>query len=508
MAISLYRKYRPDSFEKVQGQDEVVAILKESIKSDNVSHGYLLAGPRGTGKTTIARIFAKAVNCINFSKNNDVCNECEYCLAINKGEATDLIELDAASNRGIDDIRNIKENINFLPSFLKKKIYIIDEAHMLTKEAFNALLKTLEEPPADVMIIMATTEAHKLPVTILSRIQRFNLRLAKEEEILQKLKLILSSENINLDDEILKAVYKLSGGSYRDSETLLSKVITSYTIKGSLSVEELYNILGIVDKVDIENILELIQNKDPIKLKDYLEKLISNGKQPNVILDELSALIYERIILAVNSDTPVDGLYNLIDGILKIKGDIRYFNDKSQFFVLEMLRLVININPNKTVSVQPNVVPEKTEVKIEITSQENPQVNVTQKVEPQTSSVSALDSNLKDQLKEAIRQHSPRLSSFIASSDVINQGERVVIENKYKLNITIASKPENRKVIQEQLNNILGKNVALVLQEKTTGEESEPTPEQQSSTPAPRVETPRPEPKKNIDNSQLVEGIL
>jgi len=222
----LYRKYRSQTFSQVYGQDSVINVLLHSVNTDNISHAYLFSGPRGTGKTSTARIFAKAVNC-NFLKDGDPCNKCDTCNAINNGQFLDLIEIDGASNRGIDEIRQLKENVNFVPTQGKYKIYIIDEVHMLTTEAFNALLKTLEEPPAQIIFILATTEAHKLPLTIISRVQRFDFKLAEDKFIELKLKKILDAEKVNIEDEALKLLISSAEGSFRDGESILEKVLNS-----------------------------------------------------------------------------------------------------------------------------------------------------------------------------------------------------------------------------------------------------------------------------------------
>jgi len=213
MSQVLYRKYRPQSFSEIKGQEQVIPLLIESIIKDKISHAYLFSGPRGCGKTTVARLMAKAVNCLNFKDQKDVCtvvkgNECTYCKSIDSGNNMDITEMDAASNRGIEEIRSLKDTVNFMPSFLKRKVYIIDEAHMLTKEAFNALLKTLEEPPEHVIFILATTESNKLPITILSRVTRFDFKFGEQNEIIEKLNYIVQQEDIHIDTEGLEMIYR------------------------------------------------------------------------------------------------------------------------------------------------------------------------------------------------------------------------------------------------------------------------------------------------------------
>ena len=223
----LYRKYRSQNFAELLGQDQITQVLKQSVLEGRIAHAYLFTGPRGTGKTSAARILAKAINCLD-SKQGEPCNKCRNCIAINENKFLDLLEIDAASNRGIDEIRQLKERVGFLPAEGKFKIYIVDEVHMMTTEAFNALLKTLEEPPPQVVFILATTEAHKLPLTILSRTQRFDFRLGSNEEILSKVKRILDAEEITMDDRAKQLVTDSGQWSYRDTETILEKVLSAH----------------------------------------------------------------------------------------------------------------------------------------------------------------------------------------------------------------------------------------------------------------------------------------
>lgn len=240
----LYRKYRPRTFSDVVGQEPVVRTLRGALATGRVGHAYLLAGPRGTGKTTLARIMGKAVNCTARTKNEDPCNACESCTAMNENRSMDLIEVDAASNRGIDDIRGLKESAGTAASGGAHKVFIVDEVHMLTKEAFNALLKVLEEPPPHVVFLMATTEAHKVLPTVLSRVQRLDVRRLTPEQIAKKLAVIVAKEKASVPQAGLLAIAKASDGALRDAEVMLSKVLIDRT--GEVPEEELYRMLGLV----------------------------------------------------------------------------------------------------------------------------------------------------------------------------------------------------------------------------------------------------------------------
>src|SRR3990172_10193106 len=228
MAV-FYLKYRPQKFSDIVGQEHTVKTLLSQLEAGKIGHGYLFAGPRGTGKTSTARIFAKAVNCQKYTKPKfgEPCNKCKSCMAVFTGSHLDLIEIDAASNRLIEDVRDLREKIKLSPVSSRFKVYIIDEAHMLTREAFNALLKTLEEPPKHAIFILATTEPSKLPSTIISRVQRFNFQRAKDEELAMALRKIIKEEGIKIDDEAIFAIAKAADGSFRDAVSFLDQLSAS-----------------------------------------------------------------------------------------------------------------------------------------------------------------------------------------------------------------------------------------------------------------------------------------
>ena len=242
---ALYRKFRPDNFADVKGQDHIVTTLTNQIKHNRIGHAYLFCGTRGTGKTTVAKILAKAVNC-EHPVNGSPCNECAMCKAIQAGTAMNVIEIDAASNNGVDNIREIREEVSYRPTEGKYKVYIIDEVHMLSAAAFNALLKTLEEPPSYVIFILATTEAHKIPITILSRCQRYDFHRISIETIADRLSELMKAENIVVEDKAIRYVAKAADGSMRDALSLLDQCI-AFHLGEELKYDDVLDVLGAVD---------------------------------------------------------------------------------------------------------------------------------------------------------------------------------------------------------------------------------------------------------------------
>lgn len=303
MSLPTARKWRPQTFDEVVGQDEVVKALKSAISTGRIGHAYLFSGPRGVGKTTLSRILAKSLNCL-YGPTTTPCNKCENCIEIKEGTSVDVIEIDGASNRKIDDVRTIREAVKFVPVKSKYKIYIIDEVHMLTDEAFNALLKTLEEPPQHVVFIFATTEPYKVKQTIRSRCQHFVLKPLSIDNIFKQLKKIAKSEGYKLTDTILTKIAKAGNGSMRDAESIFDMVV-SYIGEDIFNEEKVKNIneedisklLGIIDISDIEKILSTISSKNSLELIRIVNNLNQKGFEMKKLTEELIKTFRNLLIL-------------------------------------------------------------------------------------------------------------------------------------------------------------------------------------------------------------------
>ena len=324
MHITLYRKYRPSSFSEVSGENEIVKSLKLSLKNKSMAHAYLFSGPRGVGKTTIARLIAKGVNCLNLKENGEPCNECKNCKAINEGRCSDLIEIDAASNRSIDEIRSLKEKINYQPVEGLKKVYIIDEAHMLTKEAFNALLKTLEEPPAHVIFILATTELEKILPTIISRCQRYDFKPLDLEEMKSGLEHILKEENLSMTDDVYPVIYENSSGSMRDSISILERLIVTANGK-EINLKIAEDTLGITPSSKIKIFLNKILNENEYDIINELESLANESFDIELFFKDLAKYCKNAIL---KKELDIDKGLKIISTIYDVIGKFKFEDDK------------------------------------------------------------------------------------------------------------------------------------------------------------------------------------
>ena len=299
--LVLYRKYRPQKFGEVMGQEHVVQTLTNSIKGNSISHAYLFSGPRGSGKTTIARIFAKAINCEK-PDGFEPCNKCSSCLEIMASKSMDLIEIDAASHTGVDDVRQLVEGIKFAPVKSKYKIFIIDECHQLSKSAANALLKTLEEPPAHAIFLLATTEAHKMIPTILSRCQKFDFKRLQIPEIMKKLEFISKKENVKFDDSALSLIALNSRGSFRDAESLLDQCMSFAGENGIIKTQDIKELLGIVEVGQIAQFVDHLVPKNTKGAIVFLNSMADNGVDLQEFTKTLVFYLRQALLSKINPE--------------------------------------------------------------------------------------------------------------------------------------------------------------------------------------------------------------
>jgi len=303
MTQALYRKWRPHQWDEVVGQQHIVQTLTNAVRADRVGHAYLFAGPRGTGKTTIARLIAKAVNCLNEDPAKRPCNECEHCKAVNENRFLDLIEIDAASNTSVDDVRDLRDKINFAPSQGKYKIYIIDEVHMLSTAAFNALLKTLEEPPPHAIFVLATTEIHKIPATVLSRCQRHEFRRVPVNEIVGQLKLIAKEEKIKVDDDALTLIARQSAGGMRDAISLLDQLSsTGQNIDLALT----QTVLGTATSQTVLDLVASILESQPAPAMDAIHRALDSGADPRSLARQIVDYMRGLMLVQMGNDDQVE----------------------------------------------------------------------------------------------------------------------------------------------------------------------------------------------------------
>ena len=345
--LALYRKYRPIRFSDISGQDNIVKIIHNSIVNNKISHAYLLCGPRGTGKTTMAKLIARMVNCENLI-DGEPCGKCNSCLNINNNSNDDIIEMDAASNNGVDEIREIRDKVNLVPSISKYKVYIIDEVHMLSTGAFNALLKTLEEPPKHVIFILATTEEQKIPLTIASRCQKYNFTKLTVDNIVKRLKEIVMAEKLTVNDEVLTEIARFSDGGMRDAINMLDQLVSS--VSGEITINNVYEINGILSFTDICDFLIMLSDGNLSNILNFVDKMESGGKDLVKLLEEMLLIIKDVLIFKNCPDLIVDNLKK--PNIQKI-GDL-YNEEFIYYFVNSVDELIgkIKFSSHPTVLVQ------------------------------------------------------------------------------------------------------------------------------------------------------------
>ncbi|MBJ7600422.1 DNA polymerase III subunit gamma/tau [Candidatus Nephthysia bennettiae] len=339
---TLYRKYRSQTFADLVGQEATSRALQGAIATDHVAHAYLFSGTRGTGKTSTARLLAKAINCLRRPTGEaEPCNECESCVQVQTGSALDLIEIDAASNRGIDEIRDLREKVNLSPALGRRKVYIIDEAHMLTTEAFNALLKTLEEPPEHVVFVLCTTEANKVPLTVLGRCQQFVFRRHNEEQIAARLRHIAVLEGIEVDDDALRLLARVAQGSMRDAIGLLDQLVP--LADGPITVAGARELLGIADPAALTNLFDLVQAGRPVDALQTLGAIYEAGGELRQVVRGLMERCRDLLVAAIEEGDTIrrDRLSGVLEALLHLDGEVRRHAEPRFLVEATLVRLAV-----------------------------------------------------------------------------------------------------------------------------------------------------------------------
>ena len=414
---ALYRKWRPRTFDSVIGQEAITETLKNAIERGTISHAFLFAGPRGTGKTSCAKIFAKALNCTNL-QNGEPCNECENCVAADNGSMPDIMEIDAASNNGVDEIRDIRDKVKYAPTQGKYKVYIIDEVHMLSMGAFNALLKTLEEPPEHVVFILATTELQKVPATIISRTQRYNFKRISKADLEKRMKYILEQEHISYEDKALAVIAQVADGGMRDALSILDQLLSYEADK--INYNDALQITGFAAKERIEQILLALLNQDTTGALTQTRLALADGASAKNILDELIDMATNSLIINKANDQENNSNFLTEDFAEKIK-DIpseRYFS---------LINLANNALNDLRYTNQQQI---PLEVFLVAASQENPETNTNSaetKPEPSMGDNTGLSAELAA-LKKQVVDLTEQLTALSKSG--VNTGSRSTVEFK------------------------------------------------------------------------------
>lgn len=373
------RKWRPAKFGEVVGQEHVTATLLNSLKLGRVAHAYIFAGPRGVGKTTVARILAKAINCLN-PRDYEPCNECEMCVEISNGRSIDVLEIDGASSRGIDEVRDLRESVRYMPTKAKYKVYIIDEVHMLTKEAFNALLKTLEEPPPHVLFIFATTEPHRVPPTILSRCQRFDFRRIEIQKIIERLSLISQQDKIQIDYDSLFTIAKKANGSLRDALSIFDQVVSFCGEK--IKFEDVIKALNIIDQEIFFRVTDIVKGKDIRSGFELVDEIVKQGYDFQEFLSGLSEHL-RNLLVAITTKSS-----ELIEATEYYRN--RYLEEAKNFNESDILRMLKIVNDAEiTIKWSP-----QPRLKLEMTITQLASIDSTVKIQELISKIEELERRL------------------------------------------------------------------------------------------------------------------
>ncbi len=418
--LALYRKYRPNTFTEVVGQEYVLKVLKNSVLKDMVSHAYLFSGPRGTGKTSIAKLISKLINCEN-AKNLTPCEKCNSCLAFNEKNNPDIIEIDAASNNGVDEIREIRDKVSLMPALSKYKVYIIDEVHMLSTGAFNALLKTLEEPPKHVIFILATTEFYKVPETIVSRCQCFDFEKISIKDIELKLEEIVKKEKIAIDGQVLQLIAKYSNGGLRDAINMLDKLVC---FSDNISIDDFYEVRGLAKKEDINEIIDSIFLYKINDIFNKIDALNEKGKNLTILteelLEEFKQILIDKLTKDINQDVDSNKIYQVIDILNETIINMKRSSYQKTILEINILKIVEIFNKHVEKKINRN----------EIKELKQDQENISLTQPEKQSSIATLLNN--EEIDQEIKQEKENKKAKVSKlSTMIEENRKIKINNTF-----------------------------------------------------------------------------
>jgi len=496
---ALYRKFRPDEFEDVKGQDAIVRTLKNQINADRIGHAYLFCGTRGTGKTTVAKIFAKAVNC-EHPVDGSPCGECAMCKSIAAGTSMNVIEIDAASNNGVDNIREIREEVTYRPTEGKYKVYIIDEVHMLSIGAFNALLKTLEEPPEYVIFILATTEAHKIPITILSRCQRYDFKRISIETIAARLRELIDKEGWDVEDKAVRYIAKMADGSMRDSLSLLDQCAAFY-MNETLTYDHVLEVLGAVDTEVFSRLLRQLLAMDVHQVIETVDELVMQGRELSQLAADFTWYL-RNLLLVKSSDNMEDVLDVSSENLALLKEEAQMIDSDT---LIRYIRIFSDLTNQLKYATQKRVLLEVTLIKLcrpamdqnkdalldriraiekqlEEGAWEAPvrerivyasDAKEAEEPKPKPELPQALNEDVKAVAKDfrmIINEASPMLRTYLKKARLsAGEGNRLLIVLPDELSASAVATPEHKEEIQSLIEQKIGKKVEIDVRQMEAG---------------------------------------